>query len=70
MNFFFLGIFYTLFLEQFSKNLAKIHGLESTQKEKVQKPRILKCYYLLYVSPPQKIQQFLGHFWPFLPYFT
>ena len=59
---------------EFWPNLKKIalntRCIESTQKEKVEKPKKLKCFYLSHVRPLKIIQPFLGHFWPFLPYFT
>ena len=39
-------------------------------KEKVKKQEMLKMLSFIICKAPQKIQPFLSHFWPFLPYFT
>ena len=63
-----MGSFYTLFLELFSLNLAKIQGLKKDPKEKVEKQKMLKMLsFIICEAPPKNFNHFkaiFGHFYP------
>ena len=53
----------------FKKKALKT-GSRKYQREKVEKQKMLKIFFLSFVRDPKKFQPIFGLFWPFLPYFT
>ena len=70
---FFLFSFFFLFWPNFKDTALKTRS-RKYWKEKVEKTKInvknVIIYHMWYVRTHKRIQLFLGHFWPFLPYFT
>ena len=63
---YFLDLVFRAIFSKFGQNT----GFVKYPKEKVKKQKMLKMLLFIISEAPQKFQQFLSHFWPFLPYFT
>ena len=69
---FLFGYFLHLVFRAIFFKFGQNSGFVKYQKEKVKKPKTLKCYYLSYGRPPHKKFNhftFYGHFWHFLAFF-
>ena len=65
-----LGYFQDPVFRAIFENFCQNAGFVKYPREKVEKQKMLKMLKFIICEAPQKFQPFLGHFWPFLPYFT